>query len=265
MNKVCFNKEMKNLYIPISNINNGNSYINSIFESQINKMLNKKVNVQNSINSIQQQSRQKQSKYVSNPSYDNLLKTKKVNTMETQKQKLINNNNDYNINKNNVKKNVKSNYNNYGINKKGLNREIMRNRSCKGVMNKNPLINDENFIDEKIFKKKRQKLKKNQVRRNISTDFLNKKNSLNNYNENTNSKNKSHIVGNQRNNIKENYSNNQIVRKIKQQLEDIIPPFEFEKIFRNRLLSANNEETKKKNNVNVKINIQECPFVLNIQ
>ena len=253
INNIYSNKEEKNRYVPISSINNGNSFINSIFESQINKILNKKINVQNSISSIQQQSRQRPNKYISNPSYDNILKNKKISTLDSHKKKIVHNkyNNNYNINKNsiNIKNNIKNNYNN----KKSLNREIMRNRSCKGVIYNNPLINEENLVEEKILKKKK-RVKKNPVRRNISTEFLNRKNSLNHYNENTN-KNNSHIITHERNSLKENLSNNTRVRRIKKQLEDILPPFEFEKIFRNRLLSANNDNNRKKNNVNVKINI----------
>ena len=253
INNIYSNKEEKNRYVPIRSINNGNSFINSIFESQINKILNKKINVQNSISSIQQQSRQRPNKYLSNPSYDNILKNKKISTLDSHKNKIVHNkyNNNYNINKNsiNIKNNIKNNYNN----KKSLNREIMRNRSCKGVIYSNPLINEENLVEEKILKKKK-RVKKNPVRRNISTEFLNRKNSLNHFHENTN-KNNSHIITHERNSLKENLSNNTRVRRIKKQLEDILPPFEFEKIFRNRLLSANNDNNRKKNNVNVKINI----------
>ena len=250
INNAYCNKEEKR-YVPISSINNGNSFINSIFESQINKLLNKKINVQNSISSIQQQSRQRQNKYISNPSCDNILKDKKIKTLETHKKRIIKNN--YNINKNNIKNNVEINYNN--INKKSMNREIMRNRSCKGAIYKNPLLNEDNLVEDKLLIRKKKKLKNNQVRRNISTDYLNRKNSMNNYNECNYRKNNSHIIGDERSSLKDNLSNNARVRRIKQQLEDILPPFEFEKIFRNRLLSANNDNTRKKNNVNVKINI----------
>ena len=248
INNVYCNKEEKNRYIPISSINNGNSFINSIFESQINKLLNKKINVQNSISSIQQQSRQRQNKYITNPSCDNILKNKKIRTLETQKKRIANNN------KNDIKNSVQLNYNN-NMNKKSGNREIVRNRSCKGAIYKNPLLNEEILVEDKLLKKKK-KFKNNQVRRNISTDFLNKKNSLNNCNEsNYRKNNNSHILSNERNSLKENLSNNTRFRRIRRQLEDILPPFEFEKIFRNRLLSANNDNTRKKNNVNVKINI----------
>jgi len=71
-------KEESNIDIPISSINNGSSYINNIFESQISKMPNKKPNQLNSISSIQPQSRQKENKYISNPSFDNILRSKKA-------------------------------------------------------------------------------------------------------------------------------------------------------------------------------------------
>ena len=281
---IYLNKEEKNIYVPISCINNGSSFVNNIFESQIQKILNKKINIPSTISSIQQQSRQKQNKYISNPSFDNILKNKKTKTIDSQKNKISNNkiNNRCDNKSNNNNKNYKS--------KKITNREIIRNRSCKGIIcNNNQLFDEENIVEEKIFKKKK-KVKQNFVRRNISTDLLTRKNSSNNYSENiirrnnshiidnnknrtkenlsnnarlrkisenTNHKNNSHIIENNKYNIRENFSNNTRVRRIKKQLEDIIPPIEFENIFKNRLPSANNYNyrNKSKNNVNVKINI----------
>ena len=130
----------------------------------------------------------------------------------------------------------------------------MRNRSCKGVIYNNPLICEDNLVEENILKKKK-KLKRNEVRRNASNDFLNIKNCSNNYKENIYNKNNSNIISDNIENIKENLSNKVRVSKIKKQLEDILPPFEFEKIFKNRLPSANIGNNRKKNNVNVKINI----------
>ena len=240
INNIYINKP-QNRYIPLKSITNNSSIINNIFESQINRIMNKKTNMPKLISSIQKQSRQRQNKYVSNPSCDNILKSKKTKTLDSQKKKNIQNKYNYNNNNNNN-------------NKKNTNREILRNRSCKGVIYNNPLLGEENLVEESLLKKKK-KLKRSEVRRNASTDFLNRKNSSNNYNENIYNKNNSHIISDNIHGIKDNLSNNVRVRKIKKQLEDILPPFEFEKIFKNRLPSANIGNNRKKNNVNVKINI----------
>jgi hypothetical protein len=58
-----------------------------------------------------------------------------------------------------------------------------------------------------------------------------------------------------RNSAIENNSNNYRLKRIKNQLEELINPFEFEKIIRQRLPSANYDKKRSKNNVNVKINI----------
>ena len=246
--KAYLNKEEKNRYIPISSLNNGSSYINNIFESQIKKILNKKSNAPNSINSIQKQSRQRQNKYIQNPSFENILKNKKTKTLDSHKKKIIQNKNNNNINHNHAISTKNKN------NKKITNKEIIRNRSCKGVIYNNPFLNNENLVEEALLNKKK-KIKKNGVRRNVSTEFLNRKNSLYNYNENIYKGNNSHIIPNNVNGLKENFSNNTRSRKLKKQLEDILPPFEFEKIFKNRLPSANDNIKRNKNNVNVKINI----------
>ena len=267
ISNIYLNKEEKNIYVPISNINNGSSFINNIFESQIEKILNKKIKSPSSISSIQQNSRQNQNKYISNPSIDKILKNKRTKTIDLQKKKIRNNK--YITNNNN--------------NKKIINKEILRNRSCKGEIYENPSFNEENFVEGKVVKKKK-KEKNNIVRRNISTDFLNRKNSSNNYNENIYNRNNSHIIDNKKNNIKENLSSNKIknnnyhkkkinnidnkkniikenisnnnrVRRIKKELEDFISPIEFENIIKNRLPSANNYNNRNKSNVNVKINI----------
>ena len=237
INNIYLKKEEKKKYIPISSLNNGSSLINNLFESQIKKILNKKTNPINHLNqinpisSIQYQSRQRENKYIQNPSYDNILKNKKIKTLDSHKKKIIQNP------KNNKK-------------------EIIRNKSCKGaILFNNPLLrlNEVSNLDEDTILKKKKKIKKNSVRRNISTDLLNKKNSLFNYNYNYN-ENNSHIANNNKINLS---NNNKKVKRIKKQLEDILPPFEFEKIFKNRLPSANsnNNIKKNKNNVNVKINI----------
>ena len=174
ISNIYLNKEEKNIYVPISNINNGSSFINNIFESQIEKILNKKIKSPSSISSIQQNSRQNQNKYISNPSIDKILKNKRTKTIDLQKQKIRNNK--YITNNNN--------------NKKIINKEIFRNRSCKGEIYENPSFNEENFVEGKVVKKKK-KEKNNIVRRNISTDFLNRKNSSNNYNENIYNRNNS--------------------------------------------------------------------------
>ena len=237
INNIYLKKEEKKKYIPISSLNNGSSLINNLFEPQIKKILNKKTNPINHLNqinpisSIQYQSRQRENKYIQNPSYDNILKNKKIKTLDSHKKKIIQNP------KNNKK-------------------EIIRNKSCKGaILFNNPLLrlNEVSNLDEDTILKKKKKIKKNSVRRNISTDLLNKKNSLFNYNYNYN-ENNSHIANNNKINLS---NNNKKVKRIKKQFEDILPPFEFEKIFKNRLPSANsnNNIKKNKNNVNVKINI----------
>ena len=264
---VYLKKEEKNKYVPISSLDNGSSYINNIFESQVKKMLNKKTNIPNSISSIQYQSRQRPNKYMQNPSFDNILKNKKTKTLDSQKKKMIQNIYNYggsnttnnnitnnNITNNNITNNniTNNSININGNNKKVLNKEILRNKSCKGVIYNNPLFHEDNLVEETLKKKKR--IKKN-VRRNVSTDYLNRKNSLYNYKDKIHKENNSHIISNNENIIKENLSNNTRVKRIKKQLEDILPPFEFEKILKNRLPSANNNIKRNKNNVNVKINI----------
>ena len=94
------NKEENNKYVPISSLNNGNSYINNIFESQIKKILNKKSNASNSKKSIQHQSRQRQNKYIQTPSFENILKNKKTKTLDFHKKKIMQNNYNNNINHN---------------------------------------------------------------------------------------------------------------------------------------------------------------------
>jgi len=251
------NNEESNINVPISSINNGCSYINNIFESQI-KIPNKKPNQLNSISSIQPQSRQKENKYISNPSFDNILRNKKTKTIDSQKKK---------VNKNKSCNKFNSRINNKFINKsnnifntkKPIKRDMVRNRSYKGVMLDNPLYEEEKGSEVKINKKPN-KNKKNIVRRNVSTEFLTRKSSSNNYKDSIYNKNNSHIIDSNSNNNykninKENLSNNTRVRRIKKQLEDIISPFEFEKIYNNRLPSANTNINRNKNKVNVKINI----------
>ena len=191
---------------------------------------NKKLNIPSSISSIQQQSRQR--KYMDKSHLENGIKNKNLKTINCDKDK-------YNILLNNKKKD------------KG----IERNKSCKGnIKIKNHIaINDENIVGERISKLKK-RMKKNTVRRNISTDIINKKKSINNnYHQNL-YRNNSHIV-NDRNYAKANNSNNNRLKRIKNQLEELISPFEFEKFYRQRLPSANMDKKLQKNNVNVKINI----------
>ena len=238
INNIYQKSEGKNKYIPISSLNNGTSFINNIFESQINRILDKKSNMPKSISSIQQKNRQRQNKYMPNPSFDNILKNKKIKTLDSQKKKLIQNKYKYN--------NINITNNN---SKKTNSKEILRNRSFKGIIYNSSILKEDNLVEEKIQKK----VKKNSVRRNVSTDFLKKKNSYN-YNENIYNNN-SQLIPNNISISKENLSNNNRVKRIKKQLEDILPPFEFEKIFKNRLPSANNGINRNKSNVNVKINI----------
>ena len=250
------NNEESNINVPISSINNGCSYINNIFESQISKMPNKKINQFNSISSIQPQSRQKENKNISNPSFDNILRSKKTKTIDSQKKK-VNKNKSCNKFNNKISNKFINKSNNIFNTKKPIKRDMIRNRSYKGVTLDNPLYEEEKGSEVKIIKKPN-KNKKNIVRRNVSTDFLTRKSNSNNYKDNVYNKNNSHIIDNNNNykNInKENLSNNTRVRRIKKQLEDIISPFEFEKIYNNRLPSANTNINRNKNKVNVKINI----------
>ena len=250
------NNEESNINVPISSINNGCSYINNIFESQISKMPNKKINQFNSISSIQPQSRQKENKNISNPSFDNILRSKKTKTIDSQKKK-VNKNKSCNKFNNKISNKFINKSNNIFNTKKPIKRDMVRNRSYKGVTLDNPLYEEEKGSEVKIIKKPN-KNKKNIVRRNVSTDFLTRKSNSNNYKDSVYNKNNSHIIDNNNNykNInKENLSNNTRVRRIKKQLEDIISPFEFEKIYNNRLPSANTNINRNKNKVNVKINI----------
>ena len=259
-NNIFSTKEEKKSYFPINSIQNG-SCINNLFESQIQKILNKKSNQINSISSIQSQSRYTQNKYMPNPSVDNILKGKKANikSIESQKKKINKNKSSNKIyNKFNSKIN-NSKFNNIYNTKKLIKREMLRNRSFKGIICYNPLYEEEKDSEVKITKKPC-KVRTNFVRRNISTEFLTRKNSSIKNKENINiyNKNNSHIIdskNNYRNINKENLSNDTRVRRIKKQLEDIIPSYEFEKIFKRRLGSANINNNRKKNNVNVKINI----------
>ena len=255
-------KEEKKSYLPINSIQNGCSGINNIFESQIQKILNKKSNQINSISSIQSQSRYTQNKYMPNPSVDNILKNKKVKiqSIESQKKKINKNKSSNKIyNKFNSKINNKNTNksNNIYNTKKLVKKEMIRNRSFKGIICYNPLYEEEKDSEVKIIKKPC-KVRTNFVRRNISTEFLTRKNSSIKYKDNVYNKNNSHIIdskNNYKNINKENLSNDTRVRRIKKQLEDIIPSYEFEKIFKRRLASANINNNRKKNNVNVKINI----------
>ena len=255
-------KEEKKSYLPINSIQNGCSGINNIFESQIQKILNKKSNQINSISSIQSQSRYTQNKYMPNPSVDNILKNKKVKiqSIESQKKKINKNKSSNKIyNKFNSKINNKNTNksNNIYNTKKLVKKEMIRNRSFKGIICYNPLYEEEKDSEVKIIKKPC-KVRTNFVRRNISTEFLTRKNSSIKYKDNVYNKNNSHIIdskNNYKNINKEILSNDTRVRRIKKQLEDIIPSYEFEKIFKRRLASANINNNRKKNNVNVKINI----------
>ena len=204
----------------IEQISKGNSLFN-----------NKKISIPSSISTIQQQSRQR--KYMHNPVLENELKNKNLKTINCDKDK----------------------YNNILFNKKKKEKKIVRNKSCKGniKINNNLMLNDDNIFGEKILKRKK-RINQNNIRRNISTDFINGKiNANNNYNQNL-YRNNSHIVNN-RNSAKNNNSNNHRLKRIKNQLEELVSPIEFEKLYKKRLPSANICKKKKNNNVNVKINI----------
>ena len=212
-------EEEKNRFVSINAKNRGNSLFN-----------NKKINIPSSISTIQQQSRQK--KYMGNPSLENGLKNKNLKTINCDKDK----------------------YNNILLDKKKKEKGIARNKSCKGniKIKNNIIINEENIVGERILKRKK-KMTKSSVRRNISTDFINKKNSVNNNHQNL-YRNNSHIENN-RNSIKENNSNNNRLKRITNKMEEVIPPFELEKLLHHRLPSDNIDNKNRKNNVNVKINI----------
>ena len=111
INNIYLNNEEKKRYVPISSITNNSSIINNIFESQINRIMNKKNNMPKLISSIQKQSRQKLNKYISNPSCDNILQSKKTKTLDSHKKKNIQN---------------KYNYNNHNINNININNIIKR-------------------------------------------------------------------------------------------------------------------------------------------
>ena len=167
-----------------------------------------------------------------NPSLENGLKNKNLKTINCDKDK----------------------YNNILLDKKKKEKGFVRNKSCKGNIRikNNIIINEENIVGERILKRKK-KMAKSSVRRNISTDFINKKNSVNNNHQNL-YRNNSHIENN-RNSIKENNSNNNRLKRITNKMEEVIPPFELEKLLHHRLPSDNIDNKKSKNNVNVKINI----------
>ena len=223
-NNIHLHKEKakeKNKYIQITSLNKGSSLVN-----------NKKINIPSSISSIQKQSRQK--KYMCNPSIETELKNKNLKTINCEQGK-------YNCKFYDKK-----------INYKG----IERNKSCKGniKINNKLRIDDENIVGERILKKKK-RMNKNAVRRNISTEIINKKNSVHNNNHNI-YRNNSHIVINNRNSVKDNYSNNYRLKRINNEMEELISPLEFDKIVKQRLPSANvDKKRNNNNNVNVKINV----------
>ena len=213
-----YNEEEKNICMPINNLNKGSSFINN------NKMI-----VPLSISSIQQQSRQK--KYMDNQSLEIGVKNKNLKTINCDKDK----------------------YNNILYDKKIKEKSILRNKSCKRNLNKNIVIDDENIVGDKILKRKK-RINRNTVRRNVSTDFISKKNNIKKNHQN-NYRNNSHIFDNIRNSVKENISNNQRVKILKKKIIETMPPFEIEKIYRQRLPSANINNKVNKNNINVRINI----------
>jgi len=92
---------------------------------------------------------------------------------------------------------------------------MVRNHSYKGVVGDNPLYEEEKGSEVKLIKKPN-KTKKNFVRRNVSTEFLTRKSSSNNYKDSVYNKNNSHIIdsnNNYKNINKENLSNNARVRR----------------------------------------------------
>ena len=211
-----YNEEEKNICMPVNSLNNGNSFIN-----------NNKMSVPLSISTIQQQSRQR--KYMGNPSLEMAMKNKNLKTINCDKDKY------YNI------------LYDKKIKKKGI------TKSCKRNINKNLIIDDENIVGERILKRKN-RMNKNTVRRNVSTDFISKKNIICKNNQ-KNNRNNSHFFSNIRNSVKEKCSNNHKVEKIKKKFEELLPPFEIENIKKQRLPSANINKKINKNNINVKINI----------
>ena len=209
----------KNKYIQITSINKGHSLVN-----------NKKIRIPSSISSIQKQSRQK--KYMCNPTIETELKNKNLRTINCEQGK----------------------YNSKFYDKKIGGKRIERNKSCKGniKINNKLKIDDENIVGERLLKRKK-RMSKNTVRRNISTEIINKKNSVQNNNQNI-YRNNSHIVTNNRNSVKDNYSNNYRLKLINNEIEELISPIEFDKIVKQRLPSANIDKKRNNNNANVKIN-----------
>ena len=227
----CINNSMKNNFY--LNKDNEERKNNKIEQIKIGNSLynNKKISIPSSISTIQQQSRQR--KYMNNPILENELKNKNLKTINCDKDK----------------------YNSILFNKKKKEKKIARNKSCKGniKISNNLIFNDEKIFGEKILKRKK-RINQNNIRRNISTDFIDNKISIhNNHNKNL-YRNNSHIVNN-RNSAKDNNSNNHRLKRIKNQLEELVPTFEIEKLYKKRLPSANIGKKKKNNNVNVKINI----------
>ena len=221
-NNIHLHKEKmkeKNKYIQITSINKGHSLVN-----------NKKIRIPSSISSIQKQSRQK--KYMCNPTIETELKNKNLRTINCEQGK----------------------YNSKFYDKKIGGKRIERNKSCKGniKINNKLKIDDENIVGERLLKRKK-RMSKNTVRRNISTEIINKKNSVQNNNQNI-YRNNSHIVTNNRNSVKDNYSNNYRLKLINNEIEELISPIEFDKIVKQRLPSANIDKKRNNNNANVKIN-----------
>ena len=122
---------------------------------------------------------------MNNPILENELKNKNLKTINCDKDK----------------------YNSILFNKKKKEKKIARNKSCKGniKISNNLIFNDEKIFGEKILKRKK-RTNQNNIRRNISTDFIDNKISIhNNHNKNL-YRNNSHIVNN-RNSAKDNTQN----------------------------------------------------------
>ena len=229
VNNFYSNKDNRYNYIPLSLLTNDTSSINDIYNSNIIEAFNNNINESTSISPI--------------------LKRKKING---------NINNEQSLEKNQRKKNFNYNKKMKIKNNISINMENKRNKSLKEAGNIIPLYFEE--ISNQILNKKKN-LNINHVKRNISTDFMARKNSFLNERENFCSKNNSYIFP-KNENIKESFSNNNRIIKLKKQFINAIPYMEFENVFKKRLSSENNGNIRSNNNIKIRLN---CFNNLNIE
>ena len=115
-----------------------------------------------------------------------------------------------------------------------------------------PLYFEESIANKQILNKKKM-LNYNHVKRNISTDFLARKNSFINEREYFCPKNNSYIFP-KNENLKEELSSNIRNTKFKKQFINAIPYFEFENVYKQRLASENNGNSRSNNNIKIRLN-----------